>query len=250
MTQATGEMGNGVTRRVALVFGGSRSVDAATIQRLADDGLMVAHTCGFTRSRLGDTREATSERGDTVVRIDVDNTRAGWIPGAITQAVAQVGMLDALIINAGLLQFSAGAPLKVGDLELHLGNDVRRVYEAIQCAAPQMRDGGRIVTVSAGAAEWNGTTAAVLSMGRAAIASLVKGLALDLAERHIAVNNIQCGPIDADMAAEYAPHLDGRFPLGWVGKPHEVASLVAYLASEASGAMTGASITIDGGFAL
>ena len=220
------------------------------MERLADEGMTVAHTCSATQARAGDMTAADAARTGTIVPIAVDHRHADWIADAIRQTVAQVGSLDAVVINAGWLQFSAGALLTVGELELRLGNDVRHVYEVIQCAAAHLRDGGRIVTVSAGAAELNGATAAALSMGRAAIASLVKGLALDLAERRITVHNIQCGPIDADMAAEYAPHLDGRFPLGWVGKPHEVASLVAYLASGASGSMTGASITIDGGFAL
>jgi 3-oxoacyl-[acyl-carrier protein] reductase len=250
MTQANDRKEGGVVRRVALVFGGSRSVDAATVARLVDSGFIVAHVCTARPNLTQETSSRMSAPADAVVPIELDNTRAGWVPDAIARTVAQVGLPDAVVINAGLLQFPTGASLALGDLELRLGSDVRRIYEIVQCAAPHMRDGGRIVTVAAGAAEWNGATAAVMSMARAAVASLVKGLALDLSGRRIAVNNIQSGPIDADMANDYAPHLDGRIPLGWVGKPQEIAALVVYLASDASGAMTGASITIDGGFAL
>jgi 3-oxoacyl-[acyl-carrier protein] reductase len=250
MTQVIDGMEGGAVRRVALVFGDSRSVDAATVTRLVGCGFVVAHACAARRSRTPESAPCLPGTVSAVVPIEVDDTRAGWAADVIARTVRQVGPPDAVVINAGLLQFLPGVSLTLGDLELRLGNDVRRVYEIIQSAAAEMRPGGRIVTVAAGAAEWNGATAAVLSMARAAVASLVKGLALDLSARRITVNNIQSGPIDADMASEYSPHLDGRIPLGWVGKPQEIASLVAYLATDASGAMTGASITIDGGFAL
>lgn len=247
MTQASGGTERGASRRSALVLGDSRSIDHATVDRLAGQGFVVAHA--FT-ARQERTHESSSAKTAAALTIELDESRADWIQHALTQAVTALGPLDAVVINAGMLQFSPGTSLTLGDLELRLGNDVRRIYEAIQCAAPRMREGGRIVTIAAGAVEWNGATAVALSMVRATIASLVKGMALDLASRRITVNNIQSSPVDASLAAEYAPHLDGRIPLGWVGKPHEVASLVAYLATDACSAMTGASITIDGGFAL
>lgn len=250
MTQAIEGMESVAARRVALVFGGSRSVDTATVARLAGCGFLVAHARAEGRAGTPEPASLPPGSARVVVPIEVDDTRAGWIEDVIAQTLMRAGPLDAVVINAGPLQFSPGVSLTLGDLELRLGNDVRRLYEIIRCAATAMGHGGRIVTVAAGAAEWNGATAAVLSMARAAVTSLVKGLALDLSAQRITVNNIQSGPIDADMAAEYAPHLDGRVPLGWVGKPHEIASIVAYLATDASGAMTGATITVDGGFAL
>ncbi|RUL78854.1 SDR family oxidoreductase [Dyella choica] len=250
MNHATDERENRTARRVVLVFGGSRSVDAAIVDRLAGEGFAVARVCIARRSRGHEQHSYNTASNEAVTIIEVDDTQGGWIPDVIARTVTQLGPPHAVVIHAGLLQFASSAAVKLDDLELRLGSHVHRVYEVIQRVATHMHDGGRIVTVAASATEWNGATAAVLSMARAAVAALVKGLALDLAARRIVVNNIQPGPIDTDMASEYAPHLDGRIPLGWVGKPHEIASLVAYLAGEASGSMTGASITIDGGFAL
>ncbi|HEY9010678.1 MAG TPA: SDR family oxidoreductase, partial [Devosia sp.] len=79
---------------------------------------------------------------------------------------------------------------------------------------------------------------------------LVKGAALDLAPRGITVNNIQPGPIETDLTASMIEALKPLSPLRRVGQPHEVGALISYLAGDEAGYMTGASLTIDGGFTL
>ena len=87
-------------------------------------------------------------------------------------------------------------------------------------------------------------------MTKAAVASLVQNLALELAPRGITVNNIQPGPTETDMTSSMVEHLIARIPLGRIGQPDEIAGLAAWLASPASAYMTGASLTIDGGYVL
>jgi 3-oxoacyl-[acyl-carrier protein] reductase len=85
-------------------------------------------------------------------------------------------------------------------------------------------------------------------MTKGAIASLVRGIAIDLAPRGITVNNVQPGPTETDMTAAYAEMVKPLVPLGRLGKPEEIAGLVAYLARPEAGFITGASQTIDGGY--
>jgi 3-oxoacyl-[acyl-carrier protein] reductase len=87
-------------------------------------------------------------------------------------------------------------------------------------------------------------------MTKAAVAAMVKGIALDLAPRRITVNNIQPGPIETDMTADMVWALKDAIPLRRVGQPAEIAALAAYLTSAGAGYMTGASLTIDGGYVL
>ncbi|WP_296744858.1 SDR family oxidoreductase, partial [Mesorhizobium sp.] len=91
---------------------------------------------------------------------------------------------------------------------------------------------------------------AVYAMTKAAVASLIKGLALELAPRGITANNVQPGPIDTDMTDGMTDALADRIPLRRIGKPADVAALVSYLASDDASFMTGESLTIDGGFVL
>ena len=85
-------------------------------------------------------------------------------------------------------------------------------------------------------------------MTKAAVAQLVRGAALDFAPRGITVNNIQPGPIETDMTADLMAFITPRLPLGRIGKPQEIAGLVSWLTGPDAGYMTGASLTIDGGW--
>jgi 3-oxoacyl-[acyl-carrier protein] reductase len=92
---------------------------------------------------------------------------------------------------------------------------------------------------------------AVYAMGKAALVGLVKGLARDLGPRGITINNVQPGPVDADMNPETSAFAGTPRVLMAVpryGSPEEIAALVAYLVGPDAGFLTGASLTIDGGF--
>jgi 3-oxoacyl-[acyl-carrier protein] reductase len=125
------------------------------------------------------------------------------------------------------------------------------VFLAIQAAALHMRDGGRVITIGSNTAVRSSNAGTcVYAMTKAAVATMVKGIALDLAPRRITVNNIQPGPTETDMTAAMIPRLTQMVPLGRVGQPAEIAALVSYLAGDEAGYVTGASLTIDGGFVL
>jgi 3-oxoacyl-[acyl-carrier protein] reductase len=118
-------------------------------------------------------------------------------------------------------------------------------------AQVEMRDGGRVITIGSNTAIRTGSQgSSVYAMTKAAVAALVKGIALDLAPRRITVNNIQPGPTETDMTAAMADRLREIVPLKRIGQPDEIAGLVSYLAREEAGYMTGASVTIDGGYVL
>jgi len=85
-------------------------------------------------------------------------------------------------------------------------------------------------------------------MTKAALTGLVRGTAIDLAPRAITVNNVQPGPTSTEMSAPHADAVKALIPLGRMGDTSEVAGFVAYLASAEAGFITGASLTIDGGY--
>ncbi len=155
------------------------------------------------------------------------------------------------MVNAGIIRVGTLDVFSLEDLDRMLAVNVRGVYLAIQAAAPHMRDGGSIITIGSNTAVRSSFPAStVYAMTKAAVATMVKGIALDLASRRIRVNNIQPGPIETDITAGMVARLAEMAPLRRVGQPREVAALVSYLASEESSYMTGSSLTIDGGFAL
>lgn len=132
-----------------------------------------------------------------------------------------------------------------------LSVNIRGVYLAIQAAVARMGDNGRVITIGSNSAVRPLTPiGTVYGMSKAAVAAMIKGLALDLAPRGIRVNNIQPGPIETDMTIDQIDMIRGMVPLKQVGQPNDIAELVSYLASEESRYMTGASLTIDGGMSL
>jgi short-subunit dehydrogenase len=155
------------------------------------------------------------------------------------------------VVNAGILRLGSVETVSLDDLERMLDVNVRGVFVAIQAAAPRLADGGSVITIGSNTAIRTGFPgSSVYSMTKAAVATMVKGIALDPAPRAITVNNVQPGPSETDMTVDHLEMVKSLIPLGRVGQPREIAGLVAYLASEESTYMTGASLTIDGGYVL
>src|SRR5258705_184794 len=122
---------------------------------------------------------------------------------------------------------------------------------AVQEAARHLKPGGRVINIGSMVADRTGFPGvSVYGMTKAAVASLTRGLAIDLAPRGITVNNVQPGPTETDMNPKDGPHYDlvvNMLPVKRAGTADEIAGLVSYLASAEAAFVTGASLTIDGG---
>jgi 3-oxoacyl-[acyl-carrier protein] reductase len=181
--------------------------------------------------------------------IKADSADAEAVTDAVAQTVARFGRLDILVVNAGILIRGTVDTFALENFDLMLATNIRGVFVAIQASAPHLADGGRIITIGSNTAVRTAFPgASVYSMTKGAIASLVRGVAIDLAPRGITVNNIQPGPTATDMTADYGEMVKPLVPLGRMGEPEEIAGLVAYLASARAGFITGSSLTIDGGY--
>jgi len=240
-----------LTGKVAIVFGGSRGIGAAAARRLANEGADVAVTYVSAPERAAETVGAIEDAGRSGVAIKADSADPAAIEAAVAQAVDRFGRLDIAVVNAGILLRGDVASVSVEDLDRMLNVNVRGVFLAIQAAAARLTDGGRIITIGSNTAVRSGYPgSSVYSMTKAAVAVMVKGVAIDLAGRGITVNNIQPGPTVTDMTVDHIETIKQLSPLKRAADPDEIAGLVAYVASKESGYMTGSSITIDGGLAL
>lgn len=237
--------------KAALVFGGSRGIGAAIARRLAREGHAVALTYVSRPDKAADVVSAIHADGGRALALQADSADAGAIAAAVEQAVDAFGPLHVAVVNAGLY---SGAPLDrfaLDTFDQMLAVNVRGVFLAIQAAAERMHDGGRIVTIGSNTAVRGGIVgSSVYAMTKSAVATLVRELALDLAPRRIAINNVQPGPIETDITADLLDALAERSPMKRVGRPEEVAALVAYLAGDEAGYMTGSSLTLDGGWVI
>lgn len=235
----------------ALVFGGSRGIGAAIVRRLAGDGARVSYTFVAREDSARDLAAEIAGAGGEAFPIRADSADATQIQAAVDAAVERHGPIDTLVVNAGLFRMATVDAVSLEDLDQMLAINVRGVFLAVQAAAGQLNDGGRVILIGSNVTIRTGMAGAtVYQFTKAGVAAMAKGLALDLAPRGITVNTVQPGPTDTDINAGAVDTLAAMSPLKRVAHPDEIAGLVAYLAGPEAGYVTGTSLTIDGGFTL
>jgi 3-oxoacyl-[acyl-carrier protein] reductase len=235
--------------KVALVLGGSRGIGEAIVRRLAAEGASIALTYLSSPEKAAEVAHAAEAEGGPALAIKADSADTDAVKAAVDEVLDRFGRLDILAVNAGILLRGTVDAFSLDDFDRMVATNIRGVFAAIHFAAPHIREGGRIITIGSNTAVRTGFPgASIYSMTKGAVAVLVRGVAIDLAPRRITVNNVQPGPTATDMALGHRDMVTPLIPLGRMGEPAEIAGLVAYLASDEAGFITGASYTIDGGY--
>jgi len=239
--------------KVALVTGGSRGIGAAIAKRLATDGATVAITFSTGQQKADEVVRAVEKAGGRALAIRADNTDVDAVKSAVAETVRRLGRLDVLVNNAGIAVIKPLEELTFDDFDRSVAVNLRAVFVAAQEAARHLPDGGRIITIgSVNADRMPFAGGSVYAMTKAAVAGLTRGLARDLGPRGITVNTVQPGPVETDMNPSNGPFaetLKGFMAIKRYATGDEIAGMVAYLASPEAAFVTGACLTIDGGFA-
>jgi 3-oxoacyl-[acyl-carrier protein] reductase len=236
----------------ALVTGGGRGIGAGIAKRLAQEGADVALTYVSRPEQAQETVKAAEAFGVKSIAIEADSADAGAVISAVDRAAVEFGGLDILVNNAGIAMFTSLDDFSLADFDRMLAINLRAVFVATQAAAKHMSSGGRVIMIGSCNADrmpWG--IGAVYSMTKAGLVGLTKGLSRELGPRGITVNNVQPGPIDTDLnpaQGDFADSIRAMMALPRYGSVEEVAAMVAYLAGSEAGFVTGASLTIDGGF--
>ncbi len=236
----------------ALVTGGSRGIGAAIVKRLAREGADVALTYVSKPDEAGKTADAARAFGVRALAIQADAADSEAMVAAVERTAKELGGIDILVNNAGVLAIAPIDEFSLKDFDRTFAVNVRAVFVATQAAVKHMKEGGRVINIgSCNAERMPFVGGAVYAMSKAALVGLVQGLSRDLGPRGITINNVQPGPVDTDLNpanSEFATMLKGLMALPRYGHANEIAAMVAYLAGPEAGFVTGASLTIDGGF--
>jgi enoyl-[acyl-carrier protein] reductase III len=248
--------------RAALVTGGSRGIGRAVALRLAADGA----DCAITyRTRAHDADAVTADiaaLGRRTLAVPLALDEPARVPEAIARVTGAFGRLDVLVASAAATAFRPLLAQKPHNVTKTFAISIESFVAAVQSAAPFMEDGGRIVVVSGIDSHQAMTGHGVLGAAKAAMESLVRSLALELGPRGVTVNAVSPGLLDTDSSRLYveqglgvgwdaaAARIAAITPVRRLGTVDDVASLVAYLASDAAGFLTGQTILLDGGLTM
>ena len=249
----------GLNGKVALVTGGSRGLGRESALSLAREGANVA-ICGRTQDTLDDTVNALKGLGGVCIGVvaDVSDTSSvGYLDNAVTEAL---GPIDILVNNAGGTRSREDiSATLIEDFKGTFDLNVFGAFELMQHVIPSMKSKGwgRIINIASIWGREYGGNISYMS-AKAALIAASKHAAIALAKDGILVNSIAPGSIEHpggswerfqnDNTPEVVENfIKDNLPLGKFGWPEPLGDLVAYLASDRSGLITGSCIVIDGG---
>ncbi|WP_377705074.1 SDR family oxidoreductase [Pseudoduganella sp. UC29_71] len=239
--------------KVAFVTGGARGIGAAIVRRLAADGAAVAFTYQSSSDAADALAANITSAGGRALAIKADAADADAVVAAIGKTAAEFGKIDILVNNAGVLRMGDVGEFTLKDFDDTVAVNIRAVFVAVQAVLPFMDKGGRIINIgSTNAIRMPFAGGAAYAMSKSALVGLVQGLSRDLAPRGITINNVQPGPVDTDMnpeSGDFGGALHALMAIQRHGRPEEIAGMVAYVASPEAAFVTGAHLSIDGGFA-
>ncbi len=237
--------------KVALVTGGSRGIGAAIAKRLAAEGATVAITYAKGADAAASVVQAIKSSGGKAIAVQADATAADRVTAAVEKAVTTLGKLDVFVNNAGTAIPKKFEETTLEELDAVIDLNLRGAFVATQVALKRMNDGGRIILIGSCVGERMMTPGLVsYAATKGAIKMFAQGLAREVGDRGITVNNIQPGPIDTELnpvEGEWAVPQKANTALKRYGSVDDVAGLVAFVAGPQASYITGASLTVDGG---
>lgn len=240
--------------KIAVITGGASGIGESVARRLAAEGAKVV----IADFNLDAAQKVAAELGGVAVQVDVSK------PESVAAAFAGLDRIDVLVNSAGVAHIGNLLGTPVEDFDRVYGVNVKGVYLAMQAALPKMlaHGGGAILNLASIASKVGIADRFAYSMSKGAVLTMTLSVAKDYVSKNIRANcvcpaRIHTPFVDGFLAKNYPDNRDEMFgklsayqPIGRMGRPDEVAGLIAYLCSDEAAFVTGSAYDIDGGVTL
>jgi acetoacetyl-CoA reductase len=240
--------------RVALVTGGMGGLGEAVCFKLAALGYTVVTTYSPGNTKVNSWLDATKEQGYNFKAYPCDVADYDSAQACVAKIVAEVGPVDVLVNNAGITRDMTFKKMDKTNWDAVMATNLDSVFNMTKpvCDGMVERGWGRIINISSVNGQKGAFGQTNYSAAKAGMHGFTKALALEVARKGVTVNTISPGYIGTKMVMEIPKEvLDTKIipqiPMARLGKPEEVAGLVAYLSSDEAAFVTGANIAINGG---
>lgn len=245
---------NALRGKTAVVTGGTSGIGLATARLFAAEGAKVFVT---GRRHQAELDEAVAEIGGDVTGVQVDISDPADLDRLYEAVAVQGKRIDVLFANAGRGEFATLEQVTEKHFDDTFGTNVKGTVFTVQKALPLLVDGATVILTASNTGSRGDEAFGVYGASKAAIRSFARTWANELAGRRIRVNAISPGPVDTpgisglvgggDAAVQLKEMLAGSVPMGRMARPEEIASVVLFLATDASSYLTGTELFADGG---
>ncbi|MBL7498874.1 SDR family oxidoreductase [Frankia sp. CNm7] len=247
--------------KTALVTGASRGIGRGIAQRLAREGALVAVHYGSNEAAARDTLAAITTAGGQAFVLRTELGRAGdahalW--SAFDKGVREFTdspHVDVIVNNAGIALYAPVGDVADTSFDEVFAVNAKAPFFILQHGLDRLRDGGRIINISSGAARLATPMLIAYAMTKGALNALTRTLALELGPRNITVNSVEPGIVETDITFFLSDPRMSELAASWsafnrLGQPADIADVVAFLASPDSRWITGQAIDASGGLLL
>lgn len=246
--------------KTALITGGTSGIGLATAKLMHSNGAQVVIT-GRDASNL----EIAEEIGKDVLALQVDVLSRTSLATMASRIKEAFGGVDVFFANAGVAYVTPLATTTEDAYDTLMDTNIKSVFFSLQAVEPILREGASVILNSAWLNQVGVQGRSLLSASKAAVRSFARTFSAELLQRRVRVNTVSPGLIDTPILrgvgqSEHPGQTGSEFkdyiaaaakpiPLGRLGRPHEIAAAVLFLASDASSYMLGSELVVDGGLA-